>query len=650
MASVINQIKLGDVEYAIAASAYAECKTAAPTATKVATICTDNDSANAAFTLIKGVSVQVKFTESNSAANPTLNVNGTGDNFIYYNGKAVTADYLKANHVYTFVYNGVQWEIVGGDTELKYSNSKGAARYAVGGLPQGFDFTNEMSVKQILDKIFFPFTSITVVDSSAAMRDSSNYTMSKDSASVIPTYRTLAKVTLSVTQNDTTGLNMYLEDITAENTPEILVARENLKVSNNIVTFEIPTDKQRQIKTPRNYRIRYSYLEEDGSRCADKTIDLGTFGLTFTPPSSPGVTLKDSNGNTLSNIGDYKVGQSCTVAKVAARVANLNSAVGDDGKQGINKFVLTKSANASFSQTVDTTDKKSCEFSLSTADKLGPTYNDTTSGYTTYTYSVVGKYNKRTVNNATWTTNGGETDAGSATVKFKFEPATCSFSGITAQTKSKLDPITINANSLKATLTKKSDRIVQVDLYINGSKVADQTLNFLNLLTEDTDLTKTAYDTTSRSKAFSYSNTTCTTTTFQAKATCASGDISSDPVTVTFKAPYCWGFIDNGASVDRTTLESFVAKGMELNTPQYSLSKQTSIKIDNQGYKKFVYALPKSGGVFSAITDNNSKMPCTTLFDKTEQTITFADGSTETYQIWILKSEGSEADVNLTFS
>jgi hypothetical protein len=113
MASVINQIKVGTVEYAIAASAYAECSTAGGTAAKTATICTDDDTTNTAFTLIKGVSVQVKFKANNTAANPTLNINSTGAKAIYYKGVAVTASYLKANYVYTFVYNGTQWDLVG---------------------------------------------------------------------------------------------------------------------------------------------------------------------------------------------------------------------------------------------------------------------------------------------------------------------------------------------------------------------------------------------------------------------------------------------------------------------------------------------------------------------------------------------------------
>lgn len=111
MASVINQLKLGNIEYAIAASAYAECSTAAGTAAKVATINTDGDTTNNAFTLIKGVSVQVKFTNTNTVSKPTLNINSTGAKDIYYKGAAFNE--LRANGIYTFVYNGTQWDLVG---------------------------------------------------------------------------------------------------------------------------------------------------------------------------------------------------------------------------------------------------------------------------------------------------------------------------------------------------------------------------------------------------------------------------------------------------------------------------------------------------------------------------------------------------------
>lgn len=84
---------------------YGECSTAAGTAGKIVA-CTG-------FTLIAGAKIAVKFTVTNTAANPTLNVNSTGAKPIYYRGAAINADYLTANGTYQFVYNGSQYDLVG---------------------------------------------------------------------------------------------------------------------------------------------------------------------------------------------------------------------------------------------------------------------------------------------------------------------------------------------------------------------------------------------------------------------------------------------------------------------------------------------------------------------------------------------------------
>ena len=84
---------------------YAECSTAAATAAKVVSL--------AGFTLVKGAKVTVRFTATNTAAGPTLNVNGTGAKAIQYRNAAITAGALAANRTYEFVYDGSSWELVG---------------------------------------------------------------------------------------------------------------------------------------------------------------------------------------------------------------------------------------------------------------------------------------------------------------------------------------------------------------------------------------------------------------------------------------------------------------------------------------------------------------------------------------------------------
>lgn len=104
---------------------YGTCSTAAATAEKTVA-CTG-------FSLVTGSEITVKFTVTNTAANPTLNVNSTGAKAIYYRGAAISAGYLAANRTYTFRYNGTQYELVGDiDTNTTYSNMTAATASAAG--------------------------------------------------------------------------------------------------------------------------------------------------------------------------------------------------------------------------------------------------------------------------------------------------------------------------------------------------------------------------------------------------------------------------------------------------------------------------------------------------------------------------------------
>ena len=97
---------------------YGICSTAAATAAKVVS-CSN-------FGLITGAEITVKFTTTNTAANPTLNINSTGAKAIYYRGSAISAGYLAANRTYTFRYNGSQYDLVGDlDTNTTYSAGAG---------------------------------------------------------------------------------------------------------------------------------------------------------------------------------------------------------------------------------------------------------------------------------------------------------------------------------------------------------------------------------------------------------------------------------------------------------------------------------------------------------------------------------------------
>lgn len=113
---VIDSFELDSNKYVFTVP-YAVCSTVAATAAKVVTI--DN------FTLETSASIAVKFTVTNTAANPTLNVNSTGAKAIYYNGAAISAGLLKANKVYLFFYNGTQYDFVG-DIAISSVSSSGS--------------------------------------------------------------------------------------------------------------------------------------------------------------------------------------------------------------------------------------------------------------------------------------------------------------------------------------------------------------------------------------------------------------------------------------------------------------------------------------------------------------------------------------------
>ena len=107
---------------------FGDCMTAAATAAKVAEV--------PEFVLATGARVVLKFRYTNTASNPTLNVNSTGAKAIYYRGLAISPSFIKMNHVYEFVYDGSNYEVVGDiDTNTTY----GAATTSTAGLMSAAD-------------------------------------------------------------------------------------------------------------------------------------------------------------------------------------------------------------------------------------------------------------------------------------------------------------------------------------------------------------------------------------------------------------------------------------------------------------------------------------------------------------------------------
>ena len=93
---------------------YAVCGTAGSTTAKVA--------ACEGFTLKTGAAALVKFTNANTAASPTLNINGTGAKLIKRYGDTAYRNFWPAGAVVLFVYDGENYMMITAQTGDFYAN------------------------------------------------------------------------------------------------------------------------------------------------------------------------------------------------------------------------------------------------------------------------------------------------------------------------------------------------------------------------------------------------------------------------------------------------------------------------------------------------------------------------------------------------
>lgn len=106
------------VEAVVTRHAYGTCATAAATAAKVVTC--------SGFVRSAGARVAVKFTYSNTAATPTINVNSTGAAEIRVGSSTAvgTGAMWQAGDMVEFIFDGTYWQIQGRKAVL-YNDSSG---------------------------------------------------------------------------------------------------------------------------------------------------------------------------------------------------------------------------------------------------------------------------------------------------------------------------------------------------------------------------------------------------------------------------------------------------------------------------------------------------------------------------------------------
>lgn len=89
---------------------YGTCNTARATAAKVVTL--------SGYNLILGGIVSIKFKNSVNA-NATLNINNKGSKPIFYRGKAIINDIIRAGDTPTFIYDGSRYHLISNDNPWK---------------------------------------------------------------------------------------------------------------------------------------------------------------------------------------------------------------------------------------------------------------------------------------------------------------------------------------------------------------------------------------------------------------------------------------------------------------------------------------------------------------------------------------------------
>jgi len=143
----------GDATWAsIAGNAYATCTTAAATAAKVATI-----SGSVNWELVTGAQVTVFFSYTNSAQNPTLNVNGTGAKPIKLGSTTIATTHLSyaayANRAINFIYDGSAYQFIGWSTDTNTTYS--AATSTAAGLMSAADKSKLDGIQASADAVSF---------------------------------------------------------------------------------------------------------------------------------------------------------------------------------------------------------------------------------------------------------------------------------------------------------------------------------------------------------------------------------------------------------------------------------------------------------------------------------------------------------------
>lgn len=209
--------------------AYGTCTTSAATATKVISIV-----GNTQWKLVAGSRITIKFSYTNTASNPTFNVNGTGAKSVWYNTGLITTSNLSyagyTNRPMNFVYDGTQYVFQGwsldnnSDTKVSQVLTTATSQYPIllaysnnatttATVTNTARRSNNVYVQPSTGKI----TATTFVGSLSGNASSATYATSADSSSkatsaTSATYATTATKAGTATYGTNSGTSTYAKN------------------------------------------------------------------------------------------------------------------------------------------------------------------------------------------------------------------------------------------------------------------------------------------------------------------------------------------------------------------------------------------------------------------------------------------------------
>lgn len=272
----------------IGSTLYGTCTTDANTAAKVGTL-SDFD------TLITGVTIHIKFTNTNTATNPTLNVNNTGAKSIYKAGTTAVGTTVgtswAAGAVVSFTYDGTAWLMNDhvDDTNTTYSAGTGLTL-------SGTTFNHSATISTDTTSSESPTHggTFTVVDS-----------VTRDSTGHVTTLNTKS-ITLPSDQNTDTKVNVKL----ATTTKAYLLA-----------TSTTPTSSNQAVESVADTGV---YLDTTAGKLTTGSLQSNG-NVTLYSASGDSPSLIFQRGTLIDNLNDWKIYVSGGGLYFAKSTANASS-------------------------------------------------------------------------------------------------------------------------------------------------------------------------------------------------------------------------------------------------------------------------------------------------------------------------------------